>query len=78
MRLICMSVVCAGTREHGWTVGALRLLVLVGVDEGAVQLHRLNTREVPTAFRTAMPVVDQLLSENKTKWLIQFTKFYLL
>ena len=62
-----MSVVCAGTREHCRAVRTLRLLVLVGVDQRAVQLHRLDAREVPTAFRTAVPVVNQLFPGFKTK-----------
>ena len=65
MRLIGMTVIGAGTREHGWTVGTLCLLVLVGVDERAVKLDGLHAGEVTTTFRTAVPIFHKLFSERR-------------
>jgi hypothetical protein len=64
MWLIGMSVVCAGTREKSCAVWTFRLLVLIGVDEGAVQLDSLNTWEVTPAFRTTVPVLHQVIPKK--------------
>jgi hypothetical protein len=65
MRLIGVTIVGTGTREHGRTVWTLRLLVLVGVDERAVKLDGLHAGEVSTTFRTAVPVFHKLFSERR-------------
>ena len=67
MRLVGMSVVSARPGEHGRAVRALRLLVLVGVDEGTVKLDGLHAREVPPAFRAAVPLFYELLPKEKDK-----------